>query len=202
MLVVGLTGGIGSGKSTATRYFESLGIPVIDADVIARQLVEPGQPALDSITSNFGTGILTQAGRLDRSQLRDIIFKDTHARQKLEHIMHPLIEAEIRRRLGTLDAPYCIVAIPLLIEAGQTILVDRILVVDIDEEIQLHRIRQREPNLNDTTIEAIIQAQATRKQRLTHANDIVNNNGDKSDLEKQLFLLHQQYVQLSQQPHV
>lgn len=197
MLIVGLTGGIASGKSTASSFFESLGIVVIDADTIARQLVQPGRPALQQITKRFGKTILNDAGELDRATLRILVFNDKTARLDLEAILHPLIRTEMQRRISALTGPYCILAIPLLIETGQSDLVDRILVIDSDEALQFQRLRQR-VNLDDKTITAIISAQATRKQRLAVADDIVTNNGTIAELEAQLQDCHRHYLELSQ----
>ena len=196
MFIVGLTGGIASGKSTASSYFETLGIPVIDADTIARQLVQPGQPALQQIIRHFGESILDNTGELDRTALRAIVFSDAAARQDLEAILHPLIRAEMQRRIGTLAGPYCILAIPLLIETGQTDMVDRILLIDTDETLQYQRLRQRD-KLDDHTISAIIHAQASRQQRLLAADDVALNTGTIAELQAQLQGFHQHYLQLS-----
>jgi dephospho-CoA kinase len=195
VLIVGLTGGIASGKSTASDYFTSLGIDVIDADVISRQLVQPGQPALEQITQRFGQTILTGTGELDRAALRAIVFSDTAARQDLEAMLHPLIREEMRRQVVTLDGPYCILAIPLLIETRQSDLVERILVIDADEALQYQRLRQRD-HLDDTSIRSIIQSQASRAQRLAAADDVVTNNGTVAELQAQLQRCHQHYLQL------
>jgi len=198
MLVIGLTGGIASGKSTACACFESLGIPVIDADIIARQLVQPGQAALQQITQRFGNTILTTTGELNRAALRDIVFNDSTARLDLEAILHPLIRAEMQQQIDSIDAPYCVLAIPLLIETGQSDLVDRILVIDTDKDLQQQRLQQRD-NLDDRAINAIMQAQVSRDQRLAAADDIVTNNGTVAALQTRLQRLHQRYLQLSQQ---
>ena len=194
MLIVGLTGGIASGKSTASQYFESLGVPVIDADVIARQLVLPGKTALKQIGSRFGNHILNGDGQLDRAALRQIVFNDASARLDLEAILHPLIRTEIQHQIDALNAPYCILAIPLLIETEQTDLVNRVLVIDSDESLQYQRLQQRD-HLDVDTIKAIIQTQASREQRLTAADDIVRNNGSVADLHRQLKQYHQHYLQ-------
>lgn len=196
MLIVGLTGGIASGKSTAGSFFESLGIVVIDADTIAKQLVQSGQVALRQITERFGKSILNSAGELDRVALRTLVFNDKSARLDLEAILHPLIRTEMQRRISAVTGPYCILAIPLLIETGQSELVDRILVIDSDESLQYQRLRQR-GNLDDKTITAIISAQATRAQRLLVADDIVTNNGTVAELEAQLQDCHRHYLELS-----
>jgi dephospho-CoA kinase len=193
VLIVGLTGGIASGKSTATHYFETLDTPVIDADIIARQCVQPEQVALKKISTRFGTDIIDTAGQLNRAALRAIIFNDSGARQDLEAILHPLIRAEMQRQIKLLSSPYCILAIPLLIETGQTDLVDRILLIDCDEKLQYQRLRQRD-NLDDKTIAAMIQAQASRQQRQAAADDIAINNGTIAELQTQLLQYHQRYL--------
>jgi len=195
MLVIGLTGGIASGKSTASLFFQSQGIHVIDADIIARELVEPGQTALQQIVAAFGKDILDNGQRLDRAKLRDIVFADKAARHKLEAILHPLIRAEMQRRVKTFDAPYCILVIPLLIENGQSTIIDRVLVIDTDEEQQIQRLRQRD-GLYDRTITAMIQAQATREQRLAAADDVISNDAGIDNFYQQLQELHQRYLQM------
>ena len=179
MLVVGLTGGIGSGKSTAAAYFQQLGVPVIDADQIAHDLVTPGQPALTQIADQFGQHILTEDGQLDRAKLRECVFADPQQRHRLESLLHPLIREEIRRRIARLQTPYVIVAIPLLVETQQFDLVDRVLVIDTEQQLQIERVRQRD-HLDSEAIMAILQAQASREQRLARADDIIVNNGDKA----------------------
>jgi len=196
MLVIGLTGGIASGKSTASRYFQLLGIHVIDADIIARELVKPGEPALQQIVAAFGEDILDDKQQLDRAKLRDIVFNRQDARQKLETILHPLIRAEMRNRLKAIDDPYCVLAIPLLVETGQASMVDRVLVIDTDVDLQVERLRRRD-GLDDRTIAAMLKAQATREQRLTIADDVITNNASPDDFKRQLLKLHRHYLQLA-----
>jgi dephospho-CoA kinase len=196
MLAIGLTGGIASGKSTASQFFQAQGIHVIDADIIARELVKPGQAALKQIVDSFGKDILDDKHQLNRTKLRDIVFNDQESRHKLEAILHPLIRAEMRKRLKTIDAPYCVLAIPLLVETGQTSLVDRVLVIDTDTELQIRRLRRRD-GLDDRTIAAMLKAQATREQRLAIADDVISNNGSLDDFEHQLRKLHRRYLQLA-----
>jgi len=196
MLVIGLTGGIASGKSTASRYFQLLGIHVIDADIIARELVKPGEPALQQIVAAFGEDILDDKQQLDRAKLRDIVFNSQDARQKLETILHPLIRAEMRNRLKAIDDPYCVLAIPLLVETGQASMVDRVLVIDTDVDLQVERLRRRD-GLDDRTIAAMLKAQATREQRLTIADDVITNNASPDDFKRQLLKLHRHYLQLA-----
>jgi len=197
MLIVGLTGGIASGKSTAASFFESRGITVIDADTIARELVQSGQAALQKIIARFGKSIVNDSGELDRSALRTLVFNDKKARHDLENILHPLIRTEMQHRVSAVESPYCILAIPLLIETGQTDLVDRILVIDSDEALRYQRLRQR--GLDDDTITAILRAQTTRSQRLAIADDIVTNNGNIAEMEAQLQDCHQRYLKLSRE---
>lgn len=196
MLIVGLTGGIGSGKSTATRFFSELDVRVIDADDIARDVASPGQPGLQAIIEHFGANVLTPQGVLDRAKLRTIAFSDAAQRAALEAILHPLIRHEIQSRLKILDAPYCIVMIPLLLETQQQDLVQRILVVDCDEAEQIARVRQRS-GLCETEVRAIMSAQMPRQQRLMAAQDVIHNNGDLEQLRYQVITLHQRYLQLS-----
>jgi dephospho-CoA kinase len=176
MLVVGLTGGIGCGKSTVSRRFSELGVPVIDADDIARELVEPGSPALDEIAESLGAESIDASGRLNRSALRRRIFEDPEAKSRLEHILHPRVRAEIQARLTTIDAPYCLVAVPLLIESGMQDLVDRVLVVDCDPEQQVERVAARD-TVPAEQVEAILSAQLPREQRLAAADDVIDNSG-------------------------
>ena len=197
MLIVGLTGGIASGKSTAASFFASRGITVIDADTLARELVQPGQAALQKIIARFGTSIVNDSGELDRASLRRLVFNDNKARLDLETILHPLIRTEMQRRVSAAKSPYCILSIPLLIETGQTDLVDRVLVIDSDEALRYQRLRQR--GLDDDTITAILRAQATRTQRLAIADDIVPNNGNIAEMEAQLEDCHQHYLKLSRE---
>lgn len=196
MLIVGLTGGIGSGKSTAARFFSELDVPVIDADEIARDVANPGQPGLQAIIKHFGANVLTPQGVLDRAKLRTLAFSDTAQRLALEAILHPLIRHEIQSRLKVLDAPYCIVMIPLLLETQQQDLVQRILVVDCDEAEQIARVQQRS-GLGEMEVRAIMSAQMPRQQRLMAAQDVIHNNGDLEQLRYQVITLHQRYLQLS-----
>lgn len=196
MLIVGLTGGIGSGKSTAARFFSELDVPVIDADEIARDVANPGQPGLQAIIKHFGANVLTPQGVLDRAKLRTLAFSDTAQRLALEAILHPLIRHEIQSRLKVLDAPYCIVMIPLLLETQQQDLVQRILVVDCNEAEQIARVQQRS-GLAEMEVRAIMSAQMPRQQRLMAAQDVIHNNGDLEQLRYQVITLHQRYLQLS-----
>jgi dephospho-CoA kinase len=195
-LRIGLTGGIASGKSEASRHFAALGVPVIDTDIIARELVAPGQPALTEIADHFGEEILDQDGRLDRARLRAIVFADAARRRELEAILHPRIRdravEEARRR----DGAYCIIVIPLLVETARDYLLDRILVVDTPTALQVQRLGRRD-NLSKADIEAVLAAQADRETRLEAADDVLVNDGSIEDLHRQIDELHRFYVRLA-----
>ena len=204
MLKIGLTGGIGSGKSTVAHYFAALGVPVIDADQIARELVSPGQPALQSIVDAFGEAVRDNAGHLDRARLRAMVFgAEAHPGQRplLESILHPLIRAEMQRRAQAMTAPYGLLSIPLLVEGGQMDQVERILVVDAPEALQYQRVRQRDNVSLDAEITAILRAQATRQQRLAVADDVIVNDADLEKLHQQVVMLHPFYQKLAVATH-
>lgn len=198
MLIIGLTGGIGSGKSAACEIFTELGVPVIDADVIARQVVEPGQPTLQQVLDTFGKSLLTPAGKLDRAKLRAIVFKDPTKRKQLEAILHPAIQTEMQHQANTLNHPYCIFAIPLLFEANQRHVVDRVLVIDAPDELRKQRIKARD-QLNESEIDAIFSAQLTRQARLSQADDTINNDADLDHLRTQVIDLNSRYIDLARQ---
>lgn len=191
-----MTGGIGSGKTTVANGFSALGVPVIDTDVLARELVEPGQPALDEIISTFGTEVTTADGRLDRNYMRQLIFTDPARKTQLEAILHPKIRQRIRTLLADIRSAYCIVVIPLLFETRQTDLVDRILVVDSPEKEQLTRVAARD-SLSDNAIMAIINSQANRNTRLTAADDIIVNDRGMSELTGHIQKLHRYYMDIT-----
>ena len=195
-LRIGLTGGIGSGKSTVSGRFAGLGVPVIDADEIARELVAPGAPGLAPVVAAFGTGILDEAGLLDRARLRRIVFADPARRRELEAILHPLVRQEIQRRVLEISAPYCIVAIPLLVETGQADLVDRVLVVDAPEALQRSRLAAR-AGWTEDDVEAAIRSQAPREARLRAADDVIVNDADLTALRQAVERLHARYLTLS-----
>ncbi len=176
-LVIGLTGGIGSGKSTVADLFRDWGIPVLDTDQVARELVRPGQPALAEIHALFGDRCLRPDGSLDRAWLREQVFSSSGARLRLEAILHPLIRQRVRSWLETVDAPYCIVVMPLLVETAQQDLFDRIVVVDSPENEQLIRVAARD-GLSDNDIMNIMATQADRATRLAAADDIISNDAD------------------------
>jgi len=198
MLKVGLTGGIGSGKTTASDYFESLGVPVIDADQISHQLTQPDCAAYHAIVDQFGKLILKDR-HIDRKLLAQQVFNDPLKRQQLEAIIHPLVVKEILRQVEALNNLYCIISIPLLIEADLTHLVDRIIVIDTAEAIRKQRIRQRN-GLNDAEIEARFKAQLSRDARLKQADDIITNNSTTAQLLSQIDQLHRQYSAPGEQP--
>lgn len=196
MLVVGLTGGIGSGKTSVSDLFEELGVPVIDADIVAREVVEPGEPALEEITNSFGTEVLTRDGHLDRRQLREQIFKNEAARKTLETILHPRIRQRMREKLTQLDTAYAIFSVPLLIETQQHLSVDRVLVVDCPTEDQIRRICARD-NTSREQAEAILAAQIPREKRLLAADDVIDNSTSLEALKQQVKVLHEEYLRLA-----
>ncbi|WP_343621903.1 dephospho-CoA kinase [Acinetobacter proteolyticus] len=192
--VLGITGGIGSGKSAATQWFESQGITVVDADVVAREVVEPGQPALKSIQDAFGDWVLLADGNLDRRALREHIFQFPEARQSLEKITHPAIRQSIIQQLQHAESPYVILVSPLLFETNQHELVQHTLLVDADEQTQLERASQRDGQ-SEQQIRKIIAAQMPRAQKQQLADDIVLNDGLLEHLHQQLKPLHFSYLQ-------
>ena len=192
VLRIGLSGGIGSGKSTACEIFSELKVPVIDADVIAVKAVEPGMPALQSIIDEFGVKIITKDGYLNRKELRDRIFKNESDRRKLESVLHPVIYKEIERQTKSINSAYCIISIPLLLETGPSDIIDRILVIDIPKELQLSRASARD-NASLKNIETIIHSQISRDDRLAAADDIINNEGDIENLRRQIYDLYEFY---------
>jgi dephospho-CoA kinase len=196
MLVVGLTGGIGSGKTTVANGFSALGVSVIDTDQLARELVEPGQPALDEIITVFGKDCITPDGQLKRACIRQQIYSDAALKSQLEDILHPKIRQRIKTLLADLREAYCIVVIPLLLETHQTDLVDRILVVDTPEKEQLTRVAARD-SLSDNTIMAIMQSQADRNTRLQAADDIIVNDRDLESLTERILELHTYYMEIA-----
>jgi dephospho-CoA kinase len=196
MLRIGLTGGIGSGKSTAADYFSSLGIPVIDADQIAHELTRAGTAATHAIIETFGPSVATPAGDLDRAALRQLVFADPRQRQRLENILHPLIREEMLKRSAAVEASYCILVTPLLIEKGWMPMYDRILVIDSPPEAQLQRAQKRD-GLNELDIRQIMATQADRNTRLAMADDILRNDGDVHTLQRQIDALHHRYLELA-----
>jgi dephospho-CoA kinase len=196
---VGLTGGIASGKSTAAKFFGALGVPILDSDQIARDVVEPGQPPLERLVARFGPTILTADGHLDRPALRDIVFSDPKARADLEALTHPAIGAALETRSATAGGPYQILVIPLLVEKNLGAHVDRVLVVDCDEDLQIRRLSTRDGS-TPRQARAILDAQATRATRLKVADDVISNEADMSAVQSQVAALHAIYLELAVQP--
>jgi dephospho-CoA kinase len=193
---VALTGGIASGKSTVADLFAALGVPVIDTDVIARQVVEPGQPALAEIAAMFGPDVLDSEGRLDRRRMRERIFTDPDAKRRLEAILHPAIRAEMERQSMAAQGPYQVLVIPLLTEGGRRDHVDRVLLVDVPEELQIQRLMMRD-GVSHEQAQASLNAQATRAQRLALADDVIRNTGRVDGLREQVAELHGKYLRLA-----
>ncbi len=196
MYVVGLTGGIGSGKTAASDYLASLGIGVVDADVVARDIVAIGQPALNQIAQHFGSDILQADGSLNRSALRAIVFHQPSERKVLESITHPAIRQRIQQQLASSTSPYTLLVSPLLFESGQYQFANRLLVIDASEDLQRQRASMRD-GVSSEQIASIMAAQLTRAERLQNADDVVINHGDLDELYQQLDLVHQRYLQLS-----
>ncbi len=193
MLKVALTGGIASGKTTVSDLFQELGTPVIDTDVIARELVRPGQPALARIVQHFGSSVLQADGQLDRRQLRRRIFDQTAERRALEAIMHPAIQDELDAQLDRLHAPYVILVIPLLAESGRQWRQDRVLLVDVPEALQIERLVRRD-HCSKAEAEVALAAQASRRERLALADDIILNTGEREALARAVRELHDKYL--------
>ena len=196
-LKVGLTGGIGSGKTTVTNLFANLGIEIIDADIIARAIVEPNTKALNSIVKHFGDKVLTPTGQLDRAQLRSLIFSEPEEKAWLNALLHPIIRQEIQSAMAIAKGNYCILSAPLLLENQLNKLVDRVVVVDVCEATQIARTLARDSS-NQQEIEAIIASQMSRNVRLLAANDVIDNESTNLDsLAKQVAKLHSTYERLS-----
>ena len=199
--VVGLTGGIGSGKSTIAELFAELGVPIIDADLIARQVVEKGSPLLAEITAHFGPKILLEDGALNRAALREKVFNHESEKQWLNQLLHPAIRHKMLQQLAAQDAPYCIFMVPLLIENKLTALCQRVLVVDVSKQTQMTRASKRDNN-QLALIKNIMQSQVSRSERLQHADDVINNDADLSEslpqLKQKVLDLHHLYLQLAE----
>jgi dephospho-CoA kinase len=196
-LRIGLTGGIASGKSTVAQRFTDLRVPVIDADVAARAVVAPGTPGLAEVIERFGPGVLAENGELDRRALRDLIFSNPGARRDLESILHPLIRADMEMSADQAVGSYIVMAIPLLIEGGPSDRVDRILVVDVDEAVQLRRVMERDECTAEQA-RAILASQASRSARLAAADDVLQNAGTVTDLRQAVDRLHERYLRLAE----
>lgn len=197
MLVIGLTGGIGCGKSSVARIFSALGAAVIDTDEIAHCLTAKGAPALAAIIEQFGSGYLLPDGNLDRARLRKQVFSDHATKEKLEKLLHPLIKQQVISEMAEVEGPYLVLAIPLFFETGAyRDLVDRVLVVDCDENQQISRTMSRS-RLSADEVRTIIAQQASREERIEQADDILSNRGDPADLEKHTVDLHRHYLTLA-----
>jgi len=200
MFTVGLTGGIGSGKSTVADLFAELGTPVIDTDVIAHQLTAPGGAALDAIRETFGETVMQADGTLNRAALRRRVFSDVDSRHQLEAILHPRIRQSVEQMLATLSAPYVLVVIPLLVETGgYKDVLNRVLVVDCPEDLQIARVMARS-GLTQDEVEAILAAQAARATRMAAADDVILNTASQEALRTQVATLHQRYLAFSTTP--
>ena len=199
--VVGLTGGIGSGKSTIAELFAELGVSIVDADLVARQVVEKGSPLLAEIAAHFGPEILLEDGALNRAALREKVFNHESEKQWLNQLLHPAIRHEMLQQLAAQDAPYCIFMVPLLIENKLTALCQRVLVVDVSEQTQMTRASKRDNN-QLALIKNIMQSQVSRSERLQHADDVINNDADLSEslpqLKQKVLDLHHLYLQLAE----
>lgn len=194
-LVIGLTGGIASGKTTVSDLFAKLGIDIIDADIIAREIVAKGTPALAAIVERFGDDILTPEQELDRQKLRTVVFSDSAKKDWLNALLHPLIREQMQLQTASATSPYCILSVPLLVENKLNTMVSRTLVVDIDEASQIKRAIARD-NSEPAIIESIIASQASRKERLAAADDVIVNNKDLDWLNAQVQDLHQMYLNI------
>lgn len=194
--VVGLTGGIGSGKTTVANLFAEEGVDLVDADVVAREVVAKGSKGLQAIIAHFGTEILTETGELDRAKLRQRVFSDEQERQWLNQLLHPLIRKEMLSQVENATSDYVIMVVPLLFENGLDRLINRTLVVDISPELQISRTVKRD-NVDATQVNNIINSQCSRSDKLARADDIIDNQGEISKLKQEVQALHQRYLQLS-----
>lgn len=192
-LRIGLTGGIASGKSTVADMFADLGVPVIDTDVIAREVVAPGQPALQEIRDSFGAGVIAADGSLDRPAMRALVFGDEDARRRLEAILHPRIGAATREQADTAGGAYQVIVVPLLLESSLRAFVDRVLVIDCKEDTQIARLLARDAE-SEARARRILAAQSSRAERLAVADDVISNEGDLDDTREQVRALHQRYL--------
>jgi dephospho-CoA kinase len=196
-LRIGLTGGIASGKSTVAQRFLELSVPVIDADESARRVVAPGTTGLSQVIARFGTGVVAANGELNRKAVRTLVFADAASRRDLESLLHPLIRADMEKQAETAVGSYLILVIPLLVEGKSDDRVDRILLVDVDEELQLKRVMMRD-SCSLEQARAILASQASRSARLSVADDVLLNEGSVPDLRHSVDCLHQRYLELAQ----
>lgn len=197
MFVVGVTGGIGSGKTAATDHFHSLGITIVDADLASRVIVEPGREALSKIAEHFGSGVIADDGTLNRRALREIVFNNPAERKWLEQLTHPLIAQEILAQIQASQSPYTILASPLLLESGQAQMTNRVLLIDVPENLQVKRTVQRD-DTTEAGVKAIMQAQMSRADRRAKADDIIVNDQDLAHLHKEVEAHHRHYLDLAQ----
>ncbi|MFC4700274.1 dephospho-CoA kinase [Glaciecola siphonariae] len=199
--VVGLTGGIGSGKTTVTNLFAEHGITIVDADIIAREVVAVGSSGLQQIAHHFGKDVLLKSGELNRPKLREIVFAKPEHKAWLDALLHPLIREQMQLQTKQASSAYCILSVPLLVENSLVHMVNRVLVVDVDENTQLKRAVSRDSaqGSDEATIKAIMQNQCTRQERLAVADDVVNNNHSEADLSAQVDTLHTKYLTLASQ---
>ena len=198
MYCVGLTGGIGSGKTTVTQMFEKLGARIIDADVIVRELEGVGKPAYQAILQLFGAEVVDENQELRRHLIRQMIFSNTELKKRLEAILHPLVRTEIGKRITDNSHPYCVISIPLLFEGNSAYNIDRILVIDVLEELQVARAAGRD-GVDHLEIQNIIATQIDRNQRLERADDVINNDADIASLQAKVCQLHKKYLQFADQ---
>lgn len=199
MYVVAITGGIGSGKTTVANQFAELGIEVVDADVIAREVVEPGTPALAAIAAHFGSAVITHDGQLDRRRLRERVFTDPQTKGWLNALLHPLIRTEMQRQCAAARSPYCLLVVPLLVENRLTALANRVLVIDVDEATQIERTCRRD-GVSREQAQAILTAQASRAERLAAADDVLDNqNGTPEAIKSRILALHETYLAFASQ---
>ena len=195
MLIIGLTGGIGSGKSVASDKFKSLGITIVDADVASRTVVEPGKPALKEIEDHFGSGIITAEGKLDRNNLREIIATDPEERKWLESVLHPKIGEQITKEISESTSVYTLFVAPLLLETNSQEMCSRVVVVDVPKDVQIQRTAKRD-KVSPNQVEQMVAAQMEREKRLEKADDVLLNSGTIEDLEKQVEELHKKYIKM------
>lgn len=195
-MVVALTGGVASGKTAVSDHFAELGVPVVDTDVLAREVVAPGSPGLDEVGAAFGPEMITAAGQLDRAALRKRIFDEPGARIRLERLLHPRIAGAARRRIERLDTAYAILVVPLLVESGLFEDADRVLVVDVPEDVQVRRLMRRDGTSRQEA-EAMLEAQATRDQRLARADDVIENTGTRDELRRRVAELDRKYREIA-----
>ncbi|GEA59739.1 dephospho-CoA kinase [Vibrio comitans] len=194
--IIGLTGGIGSGKTTVANHFhDNYHIDIVDADIVAREVVEPGSEGLMAIANQFGRSVLNEDGTLNRAQLRELVFADPSNKQWIDNLLHPMIRERMQQQLKMATSPYCLLVIPLMVENGLQSMADRVLVVDVSPDTQLKRTLARD-GVSKQQVQSILKAQATREQRLAIADDIINNDSDNGHLAEKIAELHRKYLAL------